>query len=62
MLVGPTGSGKTTIMNILTESLTELDKSHPFKMNRMNPKAIMAEEMYGVKSEISDDWTPGVFS
>jgi len=28
----------------------------------MNPKAITAEEMYGVKSEISDDWIPGVFS
>jgi dynein heavy chain len=28
----------------------------------MNPKAIKAEEMYGVKSEISDDWIPGVFS
>jgi dynein heavy chain, axonemal len=62
MLVGNTGNGKTTIMNILTEALTELNKANPFKMNRMNPKAIAAEEMYGVKSEISDDWTPGVFS
>lgn len=28
----------------------------------MNPKAITEKEMYGVKSEISDDWIPGVFS
>jgi len=28
----------------------------------MNPKAITAQEMYGVKSEISDDWIPGIFS
>jgi dynein heavy chain len=62
MLVGPTGSGKTTIMNVLTSALSDLDTSHPFKLCRMNPKAILAEEMYGVKSEISDDWTPGVFS
>jgi len=62
MLVGPTGTGKSTIMNVLTDALTEIDKSRPFKLFRMNPKAILAEEMYGVKSEISDDWTPGVFS
>lgn len=28
----------------------------------MNPKAITDKEMYGVKSDISDDWIPGVFS
>lgn len=60
MLVGPTGSGKTTIMNILTSTLTELNQPH--KIVRLNPKAITAQEMYGVKSDISDDWIPGVFS
>lgn len=54
MLVGPTGSGKTTIMRILTEALTKLGTRTAIV--RMNPKAITAEEMYGVKSEISDDW------
>lgn len=28
MLVGPTGSGKTCIMNILTETLTDLNTPH----------------------------------
>lgn len=28
----------------------------------MNPKAITAEEMYGKKDLISDEWTEGVFS
>ncbi len=60
MLVGPTGSGKTTIMNILTEVLTI--KGQPHRIQRLNPKAITAKEMYGVQSEISDDWIPGVFS
>lgn len=60
MLVGPTGSGKTSIMKILTEVLTKMGSPH--KIITMNPKAITAEQMYGVKSEISDDWIPGVFS
>ena len=60
MLVGPTGVGKTTIINILTESLHQLNQPH--KITRINPKAITTEEMYGVKSEISDDWIPGIFS
>lgn len=61
MLVGPTSSGKTTIMTILTESLSECGE-RPYRITRMNPKAITEKEMYGVKSEISDDWIPGVFS
>lgn len=60
MLVGPTGVGKTTILNILTDALGE--QGTPYKITKINPKAITAEEMYGVKSEISDDWTPGIFS
>jgi dynein heavy chain, axonemal len=60
MLVGPTGSGKTTIMNVLTECLSQLGQTT--RITKLNPKAITDKEMYGVKSEISDDWIPGVFS
>jgi len=60
MLVGPTGTGKSTIMNLLTEAISEVKV--PTKIQRMNPKAITSQEMYGVKSEISDDWIPGIFS
>jgi dynein heavy chain, axonemal len=60
MLVGPTGSGKTSIMNVLTDAMT--DNGIPHRIQKLNPKAITPEEMYGVKSEISDDWTPGIFS
>ena len=38
MVVGTVGSGKTTIMNTLTEALTEGGIMH--KLTRMNPKAI----------------------
>lgn len=40
MLVGPTGVGKSTIMAILTDCLTELGQPH--RILRMNPKAITA--------------------
>jgi len=40
MLVGPTGSGKSTIMEILTKTLTELNQ--PTRLQRLNPKAITA--------------------
>lgn len=49
MLVGPTASGKTTIMNILTETLSQATGSS-YRITRMNPKAITDKEMYGVKS------------
>lgn len=38
MVVGPVGSGKTTIMNALTEALSNLGTVH--KQTRMNPKSI----------------------
>ena len=60
MVVGPTGSGKTTIINVLTKALGETGIQH--KCHRLNPKAFTSKEMYGVKNEISDEWTPGVFS
>lgn len=60
MLVGPTGCGKTACMQVLTNAMTELGTQ--FKINILNPKAITPEQLYGVKSEISDDWTPGIFS
>lgn len=42
MLVGPTGVGKTTILNILTDALGE--QGTPYKITKINPKAITAEE------------------
>ena len=61
MLVGPTGSGKSTILDILCNTLQEVN-GMPYKPFRLNPKAITVNQMYGVKSDISDDWTPGIFS
>lgn len=60
MLVGPVGSGKTTIANILTDALTQIGQPH--KQVRMNPKSITGQEMYGVMNPVTGEWTQGVFS
>ena len=59
MLVGTSGSGKTTIKSILCEAAVDFDKKH--QQIIMNPKAVTETEMYGKKS-VTDDWTPGIFS
>jgi dynein heavy chain len=60
MTVGSVGSGKTTIMNTLTDALTNAVVPH--RLNRMNPKSIKGQEMYGVMNNVSGEWIPGVFS
>lgn len=62
MLLGQSITGKSTILSILTEVLSEVPGRLTYRIVKMNPKAITEKEMYGVKSEISDDWIPGVFS
>lgn len=60
MLVGPAGSGKTTISNILTEALTKGGTQH--KIVKMNPKSFTGQEMFGVMNTTTNEWTQGVFS
>jgi dynein heavy chain, axonemal len=60
MLVGSAGSGKTCCMNMLRESLNEIETPH--KEIRMNPKAITSSQMFGKLDSLSNDWTDGIFS
>ena len=60
MVVGPTGSGKSTLIRLLVDVLSEVVIQH--KIIKLNPKSVTAEELYGRKLPPSDEWVPGVFS
>jgi dynein heavy chain len=60
MVVGTAGCGKTTIMNTLTQALTENGNQHILR--RLNPKSFTGQEMYGVMNDVTGEWMPGVFS
>ena len=60
MLVGPAGTGKTTIEYILTDALSAAGTQH--KVIKMNPKSFTGQQMFGVMNTVTGEWTQGVFS
>jgi len=61
MMVGPPGSGKSTIIKVLQDALTATTGIQN-KRVRMNPKAIRAEEMFGETDRLSGEWLNGIFA
>ena len=61
MVVGPTGSGKSVIINSLAASLKAYN-GYPTKMDVINPKMVTLNELYGVLDPDSRDWTDGLLS
>lgn len=68
MLVGPTGSGKSTIIQALTSALTRVSETtrkndkEIWKIERLNPRSITQDQLYGERDLGSGDFFPGVFS
>ena len=61
MVVGPTGSGKSVILNILGQGLKE-ETGIPTRFDVINPKMVTLNELYGVLDPDSRDWTDGLLS
>lgn len=55
MVVGPTGSGKTTVIHIL-------QKVENTVIHRMNSKSITVNELYGTMDMQTREWHDGLLS
>ena len=64
MLVGPTGGGKSSNINILGKAMSSLagkgfEKVHP---HILNPKSINMGQLYGEFNEQTHEWTDGILA
>ncbi|KYO35065.1 hypothetical protein Y1Q_0000966 [Alligator mississippiensis] len=69
MLVGPTGGGKTTVYQVLAQSLGELHEAgeqnpfyQPVKTYILNPKSITMGELYGEVNNLTLEWKDGLMA
>eukprot|EP00118_Oscarella_pearsei_P005341 m.24505 g.24505 ORF g.24505 m.24505 type:complete len:2538 (+) comp28630_c0_seq1:2-7615(+) len=60
MVVGPTGGGKSVVINTLAQAQTKLGLTT--KLYVMNPKAVTVVELYGILDPVTRDWTDGLLS
>ncbi|CAG5923192.1 unnamed protein product [Menidia menidia] len=60
MIVGPTGGGKSVVINTLCQAQTKLGLHT--KLYPLNPKAMSVIELYGVLDPDTRDWTDGILS
>ncbi|XP_042636525.1 dynein axonemal heavy chain 10 [Orycteropus afer afer] len=60
MVVGPTGGGKSVVINALCQAQTKLGLLT--KLYILNPKAVSVIELYGILDPATRDWTDGVLS
>ena len=61
MVVGAAGCGKTTIYNVLTKALSNVEGEPQYEITRLNPKAITGRQMYGYMNNVGE-WEEGIFS
>jgi dynein heavy chain, axonemal len=61
MIVGPTGAGKSVILDTLAHAL-EMKDGEKTKIDIINPKSVTLNELYGVLNPDTRDWTDGLLS
>eukprot|EP00727_Mastigamoeba_balamuthi_P010917 m51a1_g6448 putative cytoplasmic dynein 1 heavy chain 1 (4576) ;mRNA; r:416422-430644 len=61
MLVGPAGSGKTRVREVLLEAMERLYNA-PADAIVIDPKAITKEQLFGSLDPTTREWTDGVFT
>ena len=61
MVVGPTGGGKSTAIDILKASMLPA-LNVVVKLYVFNPKAQTVDELYGIMDPATRDWTDGILS
>ena len=67
MVVGVASTGKSTNINILAKSLAQLNKEgstdfwhKPVKLEKLNPKAVTMNELFGYTNLMTNEWTDGI--
>uniref|UniRef100_A0A6P7FV51 Dynein heavy chain 10, axonemal-like n=1 Tax=Diabrotica virgifera virgifera TaxID=50390 RepID=A0A6P7FV51_DIAVI len=60
MVIGPTGGGKTVVIQALAKAQTHLGLIT--KLRVLNPKACSVIELYGILDPTTRDWTDGLLS
>jgi dynein heavy chain len=61
MVVGPTGAGKSVVINTLASALKDFEGT-TVSIFTVNPKMITTHELYGVLDPDTRDWTDGLLS
>lgn len=67
MVVGITGTGKTTNIHTLARSMHQLEKEgstdyyhKQVKLETLNPKSITMNELFGYTNLMTNEWTDGI--
>jgi len=63
VVVGRPGVGKTSCIQTLMKTISAADGGGTvYREARINPKAMSVDQLFGIFSTSTSDWTDGVFS